>query len=116
MPGRGTVGPDPRACLVVTPKHYTCTYAGAGRKFGTSTETKAALYDTAAFRAGGYTLDGDRIVVNEDVAWNELWNGTRQVRTTGWSGNRLTLTSPPQPYPRDPSRTVVPRLERERVE
>ena len=116
VPGHGPVGPDPRGTLVITPKHYTYTYIGSGRKFGTSTEARAALHDTSASVAGRYAVEGDRLVVDVEVAWNELWNGTRQVRHIARSGNRLTLTSPPQPYPRDPARTVVSRLVWEKVE
>jgi hypothetical protein len=116
IPGQGTIGADPRGYLVITPQHFTFTYTGAGRKFGTSIEDKAALYDTSASLAGRYTVDGSKLTVLVDVSWNELWNGTRQVRSIDWSGNRLTLTSPPQPHPRDPSKTVVSRLVWEKVE
>lgn len=116
VPGHGTIGPDPQGYLVITPRHYIYTYAGKARKFGTSVEDKAALFDTAASLAGTYTLDGNKLSVLVDVSWNETWNGTRQVRTIDQSGDRLTLTSPAQPYPRDPSKTVVSRLTWQRVE
>lgn len=116
VPGHGTMGPDPRGYLVITPNYYTHTYIGSGRKFGTSAEAKAALHDTLASVAGRYSVEGEQIAVTVEVAWNELWNGTRQLRHVAWSGNRLTLTSPPQPYPRDPGKTVVSRLVWEKVE
>lgn len=116
IPGQGTIGADPRGYLIITPQHYIYTYIGSDRKFGTSVDHKAALYDSAASLAGRYTVDGSKLTVTVDVSWNELWNGTRQVRSIDWAGNRLTLTSPPQPYPRDPSKTVVSRLVWEKVE
>lgn len=116
IPGQGTIGADPRGYLVITPKHYTYTYIGSGRKFGTSVEDKAALHDSAASVAGRYTAEGNQITLLVEVSWNELWNGTRQVRSIEWAGKLLTLTSPPQPYPRDPSKMVVSRLVWEKVE
>lgn len=116
VPGQGTIGPDPRGYLVITPHHCTYTYTGKGRKFGTSVEEKATLYDTAASLAGTYAVEGNKLTILVDVSWNETWNGTRQIRTIDWSGDRLTLTSPAQPYPRDPKKTVVSRLTWEKVE
>jgi hypothetical protein len=51
-----------------------------------------------------------------DVAANEVWNGTTQMRNWQLDGNRLTITTDCAPYSRDPSKMVVIRGVAERVE
>lgn len=116
VPGSGTIGPDPHGYLIITPRHYAFVYTGKERRFGTSVDEKAALYDSGAYVAGTYTIEGNQLTVLVDVSWNETWNGTRQVRTIDRNGRRLVLTSPPHPYPRDATKTVVSRLTWEKVE
>lgn len=116
VPGQGTIGPDPRGYLVITPRYYMYQYAAKERSYGTSTADKAALFDTAANLVGSYVSDGKQLDIQVDISWNQIWNGTRQIRSIQWEGNKLTLTSPPQPYPRDTSKTVVSRLVWEKIE
>lgn len=115
-PTTGTMGSNPQGYLFITPKYYVHSYTAKERKFGTSVEDKAALWDSLNFYAGTYETAGDKITVTVDVSFNQLWNGTKQTRTVSRDGNRLTLTSAPIPYPRDPSKTVVSRLTWEKVE
>ena len=109
-------GPNPRGHLVVTPKLYLQAFTAVSRKFGTSVAEKAALWDTLGFWGGPYQMDGDKIVVAVDVSWNESWSGTKQTQTIKQDGKRLLLTSPPIPFPRDPSKTVVSNLVWEKID
>ncbi|MGH8700706.1 MAG: lipocalin-like domain-containing protein [Burkholderiales bacterium] len=115
-PTLGTVGPNPHGYLFVTPQAYMQTYTGANRKFGTSVEEKAALWDTLNFWGGPYQVEGNKLTVSVDVSWNQSWTGKPQVRTIKFEGKRLVLVAAPQPFPRDPSKTVVSTLVWERID
>jgi Lipocalin-like domain len=112
----GAIGQDPLGYLVITPKHYIHSYTGRNRKFGTSNDEKAALWDSLNFYAGPYQVEADKVIVSVDLSFNQIWNGTKQVRSASWNGNYLTLTSPVIPYPRDPTKTVVSRAIWEKIE
>ncbi len=109
-------GKAPRGYLVLTPTRAVIFYTSDNRKFGTSVDDKAALFDTLAGWTGTYRVDGGKIIFAVDASWVENWNGKNQVRNWTLSGNRLTLTSDPQPFARDPSKTVIIRLICEKVE
>jgi hypothetical protein len=115
-PSVGTIGANPHGYLVITPKLYLHSYTGTNRKFGTSTEEKAALWDTLNFWGGPYQVEGDKLKIAVDISWNQSWTGTQQVRMFKLDGKRLTLVSPPIPFPRDPSKTVVSTLVFERID
>jgi len=115
-PSTGTIGPNPHGYLVITPKVYLSAFTGANRKAGTSVEEKATLWDTLNFWGGPYSVDGNKLTVSVDTSWNQGWTGKQQVRTFKLEGKRLTLVAPPQPFPRDPSKTVVSTVVWERID
>ena len=86
------------------------------RKFGTSVAEKAALLDTLAGYAGVYRVEGDKLILTPDVSWTENLNGKPQVETYQLSGNRLSNTLGPTPYPRDPSKKLIRRQVWEKIE
>ncbi|HUJ90215.1 MAG TPA: lipocalin-like domain-containing protein [Syntrophorhabdales bacterium] len=101
------MGKTPRGYLVLTPTRAIFFYTGDNRNFGTSVAEKAALFDTVTAWSGPYRVEGAKIIIAVDLSWVENWNGKDQVRKWTLSGNRLTLTSDPQPYGRDPSKTAI---------
>ena len=106
----------PRGYLVLTPTRAVFFYTGGNRKFGTSVEDKAALFDTIGAWSGTYRADGNKVVFSVDVSWTENWNGTNVALNWQLSGNRLTLTRDRQPYARDPSKMVEIRQVWEKIE
>ena len=95
------------------PNHF---YTAENRKFGTSVDEKAALFDSMVGYAGVYRVEGDKLIFTTDVSWIEA--GTERL---GWkrcqlSGNRLTTTLGPMPLPRDPSKTMISRKVWEKIE
>jgi hypothetical protein len=111
-----TLGKAPHGYIVFTPTRFVAFYTGDNRKFGTSVAEKAALLDTLVGWSGTYRIDGGKIILSVDASWTEAWNGKNLVRNWALSGNRLTLTGDPEPFPRDPSKTAVVRQIYERVE
>jgi hypothetical protein len=64
-------------------------------------DEKAELFDTMIAYAGRYSVDGDRIVHDIEMSWNELWTGSRQLRFFTLYGDTLTITTAAGPSPRD---------------
>jgi len=107
---------SPQGYMVITPKVVVLFFTSSDRQRGTSPEAKAALLDSMAAWAGPYRLEGDRIVVSVENAWNEVWKGTQQTRRLERSGKRLTLVSAPIPSTTQPGKTLVSRTEWEKIE
>ena len=101
---------------VYTPTRIISFYTSENRKFGTSVAEKAALLDTMAAWSGVYRVEGDKTIATVDTSWVENMNGMTIVSTWQLSGNRLTITSSPMPYPRDPSKTMIRRVIWEKIE
>jgi hypothetical protein len=106
----------PHGYLIITPKLYFHGFTAAARKFGTSIEERAALWDTLNFFGGPYQVDGDKLTISVTTSFNETWTGQQQLRTFKIEGSRLTLVSPPMPNPRDRTKTLVATQVWERIE
>jgi hypothetical protein len=57
----------------------------------------------AAFRSmlaysGRYHAEQGKIVINVDIAWDESWSSTEQIRYYRIEGNRLHIEAAPQSY------------------
>ncbi len=106
-----------RGYLVLTPTRVIVFYTqGDKRKFGTSVDEKAALFNSMVAYSGVYRVEGDKIIYTYDASWVENLNGTTAVLNWQLSGNRLTVTTPPRPMPVDPSKTMVLRRVWEKVD
>jgi hypothetical protein len=58
-----------------------------------SAETAPRQSTTPLFYAGEYWIEGDRVVIKCDVAWNAAWIGTEQVRFFAIQGDKLSVRS-----------------------
>jgi hypothetical protein len=106
-PFQGSLGKAPHGYLVITPTHFIYFFTADTRKFGTSVDEKAALFDTLVGYAGTYRVEGDKLITTVDVSWTENLNGKTSPESYKLSGNRLTLTEGPIPWPRDPSKPML---------
>jgi hypothetical protein len=70
---------------------------------------KAELFGTMIAYAGTYRIDGDKVVHDVEVSWNQLWTGSKQVRFFKAEGDTLTITTAVAKSPRDgqEGRTMV---------
>ncbi len=105
-----------RGYVILTPTRWMYFATIENRKFGTSVEEKAALWDSLTAYTGPYVVEGNKITISVDVSWNQTWNGTQVVRYWKSEGNRLTMTTERMPSPRDPSKTHVARAVFDKVE
>ena len=69
-------------------------------------QQRVDLLRTMTAYGGTYKFDGTTVEHNIDIAWNEVWAGTKQVRTVTREGDRLTLTTPPFPFHTDGKMSV----------
>ena len=70
---------------------------------------KAELLGTMIAYAGTYKIDGNKVVHDVEVSWNQLWTGSKQVRFFRAEGDTLTITTAVAKSPRDgqEGRTMV---------
>lgn len=113
---RQQMGKAPHGYLVLTPTRAITFITAENRKFGTSVDDKATLFDTLVGYAGPYRIEGDKFIHTKDVSWTENLNGTTTVSTWQLSGNRLTTMEGPIPFPRDPSKKLIRREVWEKIE
>ena len=64
-------------------------------------QQRADLFRSLTAYSGTHKFDGKTVVHNIDISWNELWTGTNQIRHVQRDGNRIILTTDPQPRPAD---------------
>ena len=110
------MGKAPRGYLVFTPTHFITFITADNRKFGISIAEKAALLDSLAGYAGTYRVEGDKFIITSDVSWMENHIGKTEAETFQLSGNRLTNTIGPMPWPRDPTKKLTRRQVWEKIE
>ena len=62
---------------------------------------RAALFKTMLAYGGTFSFDGKVVTHHVDISWNNNWTGTDQIRNVRLEGNRLYITTNPQPSPID---------------
>ena len=110
------MGKSQHGWLVITPKVVVQFFTADGRKPGATPEAKVALFDSLSAWAGPYRLEGNRMLIDVDTAWTEVWAGKQQVRTYEVQGKRLTLVVAPQPSSTQPGKTLTSRSVWEKVD
>jgi hypothetical protein len=70
---------------------------------------KAKLFGTMIAYTGTYRIEGEKVVHDVEVSWNQLWTGSQQVRFFKAEGDTLTITTAVAKSPRDgqEGRTIV---------
>ena len=110
------MGPSQHGYMVITPQVLVFLYTADVRRKGTTPEAKVGLYDSMAAYAGRYRVEGDKLIVAVDTAWNEVWAGAEQTRTIERAGKRLSLIAAPQPSSTQAGKTLTSRSDWERLD
>ena len=93
-------GAHPNGFGIFTPEGRTMGILTAeGRKAPQTDADRAAAFQGMVAYSGTYRLEDDRWITTVDIAWNEAWMGTEQVRFYRVEGDTLTVTSNWRPYP-----------------
>jgi hypothetical protein len=56
-------------------------------------EERVALHRTMFAYAGTYSIEASKVIHHVDISWNQVWNGSDQVRFYEVNGDTLTLSS-----------------------
>jgi hypothetical protein len=90
---RNVYGEKPAGYLIITPERFTAIITGEGRKPPETDEDRLFSFRTMFAYTGHYRVEGDRLTTKVDVAWNEAWSGTDQVRFFRVQGDKLFIES-----------------------
>ncbi len=76
-------------------------FTADGRKPPQLPEDESAAFRSMIAASGKYHLEGDKFIAKLDLAWNEGWVGTDQVRFYKLEGDKLYIKTAPLPptYP-----------------
>ncbi len=89
-------GEHPNGYIVFTPEGRVFVILTAdGRKVPQSEQERAAALISMSAYTGMYRLQGDKFITKVDVASNEAWKGTDQVRLYRIDGNKLYIETAP---------------------
>jgi hypothetical protein len=92
-------GEHPNGYIVLTSEGRRIVVQTAeGRKTPQSDEERAVAFRSMLAYSGKYRTEGNKIVIKVDIAADESWNGTEQVRYFRHEGDRLHIEAAPQPY------------------
>jgi|SRR5579863_1507731 len=92
---RNVYGEKPAGYLVITPERFTAIITGEGRKPPQTDEDRILNFRNMYAYTGLYRIDGNRLTTKVDVAWNEAWKGTEQVRFFRLQGDKLFIEAAP---------------------
>ena len=92
-------GEHPNGYIVITPEgRWIVIQTAEGRKVPQNDEDRVGAFKSLLAYSGKYRTEGRKIVIDVDIAADESWNGTEQVRCYRIEGNELHIEAPPQPY------------------
>lgn len=92
-------GEHPNGYIVLTSGgRWIVVQTAEGRKAPQTDEDRTAAFRSMLAYSGKFRTEGDKIVIKVDIAWDESWTGTEQVRHYRIEGDRLHIEAAPQPY------------------
>jgi hypothetical protein len=95
---KNNFGEKPRGYLIFTPQKRMMAVLTAEQRAKPETDQDRVAAFTSMFAySGQYRVEADKWITKVDVAWNEKWMGTDQVRFFKLDGDKLTVTSMWQP-------------------
>ena len=92
-------GEHPNGYIVLTSGgRWIVIQTAEGRKSPQTDEDRTAAFKSMLAYSGKYKTKGNKIVIDVDIAGDESWNGTEQVRYYRLEGDQLHIEAAPQPY------------------
>jgi hypothetical protein len=92
-------GEKPSGIIVLTPtSRWIAVQTAEGRRSPHTDEERAAAFRSMLAYSGSYRIEGQQIIIKVDIAWDESWVGTEQVRSFRIEGGKLHVEAAPQPY------------------
>ena len=92
-------GERPNGTLVLTAAgQWIVVQTSEGRKAPQSDDDRCAAFHSMLAYSGKYRVEGQKILIDVEIAWDESWAGTEQVRFFSIEGGRLHIEAAPQRY------------------
>ncbi len=92
-------GEHPNGYLVLTAEgRWIVLQTAEGRTTPQTDVERAAAFKSMLAYSGMYRTEGAQITITVDIAWDESWTGTEQVRTYRIDRDRLHIEAAPRPY------------------
>lgn len=92
-------GTNPNGVIVLTPTgRWIALQTAEGRLPPHTDDERAAAFRSMLAYSGHYRTEGQQIIIDVEIAWDEGWTGTKQVRTFQIEGDTLHIEAAPQPY------------------
>jgi hypothetical protein len=93
---RFVYGEHPNGYAVLTSEgRLIAIITAEGRKVPQTAEDRDSAFRSVVAYSGQYRLDGSKFATKVDIAWNEAWVGTDQVRFFRLEGDRLHIETAP---------------------
>jgi hypothetical protein len=95
------LGEHPRGYQIATPEgRWIALVTANGRPVPKTDDERAKALRSMIGYSGRYRVEGNKVITKVEVAWNEAWVGTEQVRFLRFEGDDLLhIESPPMPHP-----------------
>jgi hypothetical protein len=90
-------GDHPIGYLILTPSRMAMVASGEGRKVPHSVQDDSVALNSLVAYSGAYHLEGDKWIINVDIAWNEALVGTEQIRYYRIEDSQLYIRTSPRP-------------------
>jgi hypothetical protein len=101
------MGDNPRGYQIATPDgRWLALATPTGRTVPATDDERAQAFRTMIAYSGRYRVEGSTITTKVEVAWNESWVGSEQVRHIRFAEDKLFIESPPMPHPNMYGKTV----------
>jgi hypothetical protein len=91
-------GEKPHGRLVITQNRWNVLQTAEGRRVPLTDKDRTAAFQSMLAYSGKFRTEESKIIINVDIAWDESWVGTEQVRSFRIDGDRLHIEAAPQPY------------------
>lgn len=92
------LGEHPNGSAVFTPEgHLIVLITAEGRHAPQTAAERDAAFRSQIAYSGRYCVDGTKFLTKVDIAWNEAWVGTDQMRFFRLEGDRLSIETAPAP-------------------
>ena len=92
-------GARPNGVIVLTSTgRWVAVQTAEGRRPPHTDEERAAAFRSMLAYSGYYRTEGGQIIIKVDIAWDESWIGTEQVRNFRIEGDKLHIEAAPQSY------------------
>ncbi len=92
-------GVNPNGYIVMTPEgRWMVIQTAEGRSVPQNDEDRVAAFKSLLAYSGKYRTEGNKVTIEVDIAADESWNGSEQVRFYKLIGDELHIEAAPQRY------------------